>query len=104
MTRFQDSFESAQPRIAVWIMILASSSRHSAHLNEAELNRWIRDNLAIASSHEAQQAGLPIPSGHEATVREARSAMKDIRLHLTTVTRRHLSPGTARPIVLSSSR
>jgi hypothetical protein len=42
----------------------------------------MRENLAIASSREAQEAGIPAPTGHEATLKEVRSAMKDIRMHL----------------------
>jgi hypothetical protein len=63
-------------------LAMQSSQRHSTRLDEAELNQWIRENLAIAATHEAQQAGIPVPTGHEATVKEVRSAMKDIRMHL----------------------
>ena len=55
---------------------------HSLALNEAELNQWMRENLVIASSHQAQQAGIPVPTGHEASVQEVQSALKDIRMHL----------------------
>jgi hypothetical protein len=61
---------------------MQTNQRHVATLNEAELNQWMRENLAIASSREAQEAGIPVPTGHEATVKEVRSAMKDIRMHL----------------------
>ena len=64
-------------------LAMQSNQRHVATLDEAELNQWMRENLGIASTHEAQQAGIPIPTGHEATVKEVRSAMKDIRMHLT---------------------
>ena len=63
-------------------LAMQSNQRHVATLDEAELNQWMRENLAIASSAEAQQAGIPVPAGHEATVKEVRSAMKDIRMHL----------------------
>ncbi len=42
---------------------------HTLALNEAELNQWMRDNLAIASAHQTQQAGIPVPAGHEASIR-----------------------------------
>jgi len=64
-------------------LAIQSNQRHVATLNEAELNQWMRENLAIASSHEAQEAGIPVPTGHEATVKEVRSALKDIRMTLT---------------------
>ena len=63
-------------------LAMQSNQRHIATLDEAELNQWILENLAIASSHQAQLAGVPVPTGHEATVKEVRSAMKDIRMHL----------------------
>lgn len=55
---------------------------HSLTLDEAELNQWMRDNLAIASTHHAQQAGIPIPTGSEPNVREIQSALKDVRMNL----------------------
>lgn len=51
-------------------------------LDEAELNQWMRDNLAIASSHQAQQAGIPVLSAREATMQEVQSALKDVRVNL----------------------
>ncbi|MBK9305724.1 MAG: hypothetical protein IPM58_01205 [Nitrospira sp.] len=62
--------------------MLAGQS-HSLALNEAELNQWMRDNLAIASAHQAQQAGIPMPHGHEASVQEVQSALKDVRMSLS---------------------
>lgn len=56
---------------------------HSVALNEAELNQWMHDNLAIVSTHEARQAGIPVPAGHDASVEEVQSALKDIRMNLT---------------------
>ena len=55
---------------------------HSLALNEAELNQWMHDNLAIASVHQAQQAGITVPAGHEASVQEVQSALKDVRMSL----------------------
>jgi hypothetical protein len=63
-------------------LAIQSNQRHVATLNEAELNQWMRENLAIASRHEAQRAGIPMPAGHEPTVKEVRSALKDIRMTL----------------------
>jgi len=68
----------AQLQIAV-----QAGHAHSITLNEAELNQWMRDNLAIASTHQARQAGIPVPAGHEAQVQEVQSALKDVRMNLT---------------------
>lgn len=68
----------AQLQIAV-----QAGHSHSTTLNEAELNQWMRDNLAIASTHQARQAGIPVPAGHEAEVQEVQSALKDVRMNLT---------------------
>ncbi len=54
----------------------------SVALNEVELNQWMRDNLVIASTHQARQAGIPVPAGHEASVEEVQSALKDVRVNL----------------------
>ena len=59
-----------------------TSQPHTLTLNEAELNQWMRDNLAIASTHQAQQAGIPIPAGSEPNVQEVQSALKDVRMNL----------------------
>ena len=67
----------AQLRTAV-----QTSQPHALTLNEAELNQWMRDNLRIASAHQAQQAGIPIPSGSEPNVQEDQSALKDVRMNL----------------------
>ena len=63
-------------------MAVQSNQPHALTLNEAELNQWMRDNLAIASTHQAQQAGIPVPAGSEATVQEVQSALKDVRMNL----------------------
>lgn len=55
---------------------------HALTLDEAELNQWMRDNLAIASTHQAQQAGIPIPTESEPNVQEIQSALKDVRMNL----------------------
>ncbi|WP_145976126.1 hypothetical protein [Nitrospira moscoviensis] len=75
-------------------------------LNEAELNQWMRDNLAVAVAHQAQQAGISVPPGHEATIHEVQSALKDLRVALTghqlrayalfTLYGRDISPATGR--------
>lgn len=42
----------------------------------------MRDNLVIASTHQARQVGIPVSTGHEASVEEVQSALKDVRLNL----------------------
>ena len=64
-------------------LAMALSQHHSTTLDEAELNQWMRDNLAIASTHQARQAGIPVPAGHEAELQEVQSALKDVRMNLT---------------------
>jgi hypothetical protein len=59
-----------------------SNQPHALSLNEAELNQWMRDNLAIASTHQAQQAGIPVPAGSEPNIQEVQSALKDVRMNL----------------------
>jgi hypothetical protein len=63
-------------------MAVQSSQPHALTLNEAELNQWMRDNLAIASTHQAQQAGIPAPAGSDPNVQEIQSALKDVRINL----------------------
>ncbi len=59
----------AADRVAVKMaqlqMAMQVSQPHAWILNEAELNQWMRDNLVIASAHQAQQAGIPVPVGSE---------------------------------------
>lgn len=42
-------------------MAVQASQPHAVTLNEAELNQWMRDNLAIASAHQAQLTGILAP-------------------------------------------
>jgi hypothetical protein len=63
-------------------MAMQTGMPHTLSLDESELNQWMRENLAIASAHQAQQAGIPFPAGHEPTVQEVQSALKDVRMHL----------------------
>jgi hypothetical protein len=63
-------------------LAVQTSRPYSTALNEAELNQWMRDNFAIASAHQARQAGIPVPVGHEASVQEVQSALKDVRMNL----------------------
>lgn len=74
--------ERVAEKIARLQFAMQSGGRHATSLNEAELNQWMRENLAIASAHQAQQAGLAVPPGHEATVKEVQSALKDVRMNL----------------------
>ncbi len=63
-------------------MAMQSNQPHALTLNEAELNQWMRDNLAIASTHQAQQAGIAAPTGSEPNIQEIQSALKDVRINL----------------------
>ena len=60
-------------------MAVQASQPHAVTLNEAELNQWMRDSIAIASAHQVQQAGIPAPVGSEPSVQEVQSALKDVR-------------------------
>ena len=63
-------------------MAVQASRPHAVILSEAELNQWVRDNLAIASAHQAQQAGIPAHVGSEPSVQEVQSALKEVRMNL----------------------
>jgi hypothetical protein len=69
-------------KLAQLQMAVQASQPHALTLNEAELNQWMRNNLAIASTHQAQQAGIPAPTGSEPNVQEIQSALKDVRINL----------------------
>lgn len=55
-------------KMAALQMAMQEQRPSTVSLNEAELNQWMRDNLAIASVHHAQRAGIPVPAGREATM------------------------------------
>ncbi len=74
--------ERVTEKMAQLQLAMESGRAHSLSLNEAELNQWMRDNLAIASAHQARETGLTLPPGHEATVQEVQSALKDIRINM----------------------
>lgn len=74
--------ERVAEKMAVLQQSIETNRAADITLNEAELNQWMRDNLAIASAHQAQQAGISVPAGSEATVQEVQSALKDIRMNL----------------------
>ena len=63
-------------------MAVQAGMPHTLSLDESELNQWMRENLAIASAHQAQQAGIPFPAGYEPTMQEVQSALKDVRMNL----------------------
>ena len=63
-------------------MAVQANQHHALTLNEAELNQWMRDNLAIASTHQAQQADIPASTGSDPNVQEIQSALKDVRINL----------------------
>lgn len=74
--------EHVAEKMAQLHLAMASGRAYSLSLNEAELNQWMRVNLAIASAHQAREAGLNPPPGHEATVQEVQSALKDVRINM----------------------
>lgn len=74
--------ERVVEKMAQLQMALQSSQPHAVTLNEAELNQWMRDNLAMASTHHAQEAGIPVPTGREPNIQEVQSALKDVRMNL----------------------
>jgi len=63
-------------------MAVQAGQFRAVALNEIELNQWMRDNLAIASVHHAQQAGIPAPAGSRPGMQEVQSALKDVRMNL----------------------
>lgn len=69
-------------KMAMFQQSIQTNRAASIALSEVELNQWMRDNLAIASAHQAQQAGLSVPAGSAATVEEVQSALKDVRMNL----------------------
>ncbi len=77
-----DAADRVAEKMAQLQMAVQTSQPHALTFNEAELNQWMRDNLAIASTHQAQQAGIPTPAGSETTVQEIQSALKDVRINL----------------------
>jgi len=74
--------ERVAEKMAQLQLAVQASRPHSVALNEAELNQWMRENLSIASVHQAEQAGIPLPAGHEPTMQEVQSALKDVRMNL----------------------
>ena len=78
-----EAAERVAGKMAQLQLAMESNQRHVANLSEAELNQWMRENLALASTHEARQAGIPIPAGHQATMQEVQSALKDLQVNLT---------------------
>jgi hypothetical protein len=74
--------ERVTEKMAQLQLAMESGRPHSLSLNEAELNQWMRDNLAIASAHQDRGADLNLPTGHEATIQEVQSALKDVRINM----------------------
>lgn len=74
--------DRAAEKMAQLQMAVQASQPHAMTLNEAELNQWMRDNLAMASTHQAQQVGIPAPVGSEPSMQEVQSALKDVRMNL----------------------
>ncbi len=74
--------ERVAEKMAKLQMALQAGQSHSVTLNEAELNQWMRNNLAIASSHQAQQVGIPVPTEEKPSIQAVQSALKDVRMNL----------------------
>lgn len=74
--------ERVAAKMAQLQLAMQSHQPHATTLNEAELNQWMRENLAIASAHQTSQADIAIPAGQEATARAVQSSLKDIRMNL----------------------
>jgi hypothetical protein len=74
--------EHVAEKIARLQLAMESGRAYSLSLNEAELNQWMRDNLAIASAQQANEAGLNLPPGHQPTAQEVQSALKDVRINM----------------------
>lgn len=64
-------------------LAMQSQRPHATTLNEAELNQWMQDNLAIASANQAREAGISIPAGQEVAAQEVQSALKDVRMNMS---------------------
>ncbi len=69
--------ERVARKMAELQMAMEAGRAHTLALNEAELNAWMQQNLALANS----QAGGNLPPG-EANVQDVQSAMKDVRINL----------------------
>ncbi len=51
-------------------------------LNEAELNHWLRESLAIADAHRSSQTLADLGMSDQAELQEVQSGLKDLRLNL----------------------
>lgn len=51
-------------------------------LNEAELNHWLRESLAIADAHRTSQTLADLGMSDQAELQEVQSGLKDLRLNL----------------------
>lgn len=77
-----DAANRVAEKMAQLQVAMQGNQPHALTLNEAELNQWMSDNLAIASAHQAQQAGIPALAGSDLGVQEVQSALKDVRMNL----------------------
>jgi hypothetical protein len=66
--------ERVTEKMAQLQLAMESGRPHSLSLNEAELNQWMRNNLAIASAHQDRGAGL--------NMQEVQSALKDVQINM----------------------
>jgi len=69
-------------KIAQLRMAMESGRPYSLSLTEAELNHWMQNNLAIASTRQAGEANQNLPNGHEAAIQPVHSALKDVRINM----------------------
>lgn len=51
-------------------------------LNEAELNHWLRESLALADAHRTSQALADLGMSDQAEMQEVQSGLKDLRIKL----------------------
>ena len=77
-----EAAERVTEKMARLQLAMESGHPHSLSLNEAELNYWLRNNLAIASPSQLGEAGSSLPAGQGATVQEVQSALKDVRINM----------------------
>jgi hypothetical protein len=74
--------ERVTEKMAQLRLAMESGRPHSLSLSEAELNQWMRNNLALASALEAREPSLNLPSNHDATIQDVQSALKDVRVNM----------------------
>ncbi len=61
---------------------IRASQPYTLALNEAELNEWIQENLALALGRRSRGIGVPSPPGRDAAQQEIHSALRDVQVNL----------------------